>query len=863
MKKLTDVLSNKSDNYILPFLWMHGEPHEKLREEIARIESCGIKAFCMESRPHPDFGKEKWWCDVDVAMDEARKRGMQVWLLDDKKFPTGYANGWFEQKYPHKSKHYLAQQHMDLIGPAKNISVLITGRLPSDAKILGVYAYPLADTEALALQGDQGINLTESLHENGFVYLDVPAGQWRLFVTYTTQTGGGRPFYANLIDEDSVHVLIDAVYETHYERYSADFGKTFAGFFSDEAELGNTMGYDFHEVLGKPDVQLPWSDALEQALKKRWGSHYAKNLPALWYDFGDATHALRYAYMDEVTQLVKSCFSSQLGKWCECHGVEYIGHVLEDDNSHSRLGCSIGHYFREEAGHHMGGVDVVHAQILPGFTGKTHRWIDWESDGEFFHYGLAKLGSSAGHIDANKKGRAMCEIFGNYGWAEGVGIMRWLTDHMLVRGINHFVPHAFSPTFPDPDCPPHFYAGGHNPQFGFFSQLMHYMNRSAHLLYGGKPLMQAAVLYHGESEWAGQTMLFQKPMRALMQAQLDCDVIPADVLNGEDCTLSDGNLVINNQVYPCLVIPHCEAIPAKTVQFIERIAGNGAKVLFVGERPYRTCEGGTMPSNWAQIGQVVSLETLPLAVGTICTPCITVDGEYPDLRIYTVKQEDGIVCMLFNESITTNVQTMLNVALTECKRITRYDAVNNQFDNLRIENGQIPISLACGESVMLVLENKGEHETAGDMYKQCRARVDMADAWSIEAIEMGDTTPVLTLSIMGEEAFPNINAPEILPNFCGEIRYKTRFDSVQSGYVRLVLPAITDAAEVSLNGKRVGTILGSNGWLDLSAKIIQGENELEIKTANTLVHRQKDDVSFFMQIPPSGMLQPAYLEYWA
>lgn len=53
----------------------------------------------------------------------------------------------------------------------------------------------------------------------------------------------------------------------------------------------------------------------------------------------------------------------------------------------------------------------------------------------------------------------MCEIFGAYGWGEGVSLMKWLTDHMLVRGINEFVPHAFSPAFPDEDCPPHFTRG--------------------------------------------------------------------------------------------------------------------------------------------------------------------------------------------------------------------------------------------------------------------------------------------------------------------------------------------------------------------------------------------------------------------
>jgi len=41
--------------------------------------------------------------------------------------------------------------------------------------------------------------------------------------------------------------------------------------------------------------------------------------------------------------------------------------------------------------------------------------------------------------------------------------MKLFTDHMLVRGINHFMLHAFSPKDSDEDCPPHFYARGENP----------------------------------------------------------------------------------------------------------------------------------------------------------------------------------------------------------------------------------------------------------------------------------------------------------------------------------------------------------------------------------------------------------------
>lgn len=74
-----------------------------------------------------------------------------------------------------------------------------------------------------------------------------------------------------------------------------------------------------------------------------------------------------------------------------------------------------------------------------------HRYCD----NKFFNYTLAKLAASAAHITPEAENRTMCEIFGAYGWAEGTKMMKWLTDFMLVRGINHFVPHAYSMKFPD------------------------------------------------------------------------------------------------------------------------------------------------------------------------------------------------------------------------------------------------------------------------------------------------------------------------------------------------------------------------------------------------------------------------------
>ena len=116
------------DRPIFPFLWMRGEEEAILRREIEKIAQCGIRAVCVEARPHDDFCGPGWWHDMDIVLDEAKKRGMRVWILDDKHFPTGYANGLIETKYPERKKQYLACTVADVFGASRELTLNV-GRM--------------------------------------------------------------------------------------------------------------------------------------------------------------------------------------------------------------------------------------------------------------------------------------------------------------------------------------------------------------------------------------------------------------------------------------------------------------------------------------------------------------------------------------------------------------------------------------------------------------------------------------------------------------------------------------------------------------------------------------------------------------
>jgi hypothetical protein len=536
-QRLRDVLSGKGGNYLMPFFWQHGESEKTIRQYMGIIQGCGIGAVCIESRPHPDFCGPRWWATMDVIMEEARNRAMEVWVLDDSHFPTGYCNGLVKSKYPEDRKRFLEMTYIDAVGPRGGMRFTYHNPLVSVKNIFSAEAAaeqpPAEPLGAVAVQGEKRIILNQITAEGKLLW-DLPPGHWRIYLFYETrpnpQNPLSRPDHVNLLSPRAGDILIEAVYEPHYQRYRGDFGKTFRGFFSDETELGNVLsGYAFDYQLGK-SIPLPWSPELREELKSDmiyW--------PDFWDQHDEAGREFRVTYMNRVTTLVRENFTRKLEEWCALRGVEHIGHVLEDNGVHTATGVGMGHYFRAMEGYAMGGVDVVLNQLLPGLDAIEDmntmpagpKW-----NGEFFHYELAKLGSSSAHLHPEKKGRSMVEIFGAFGWHEGLRLEKWLADHFLVRGVNHFVPHAFSMAeFPDRDCPPHFYAQGKNIQFPWFGRLMSYINRMAHLLNGGRELISLAVLYPAELEWCGKSYPLRHIAKHLTRALIDFDIVPGDLLD--------------------------------------------------------------------------------------------------------------------------------------------------------------------------------------------------------------------------------------------------------------------------------------------------------------------------------------------
>lgn len=839
-------------NYILPFLWMRGEEEEILREEMEKIYECGIRAVCVEARPHDDFCGPGWWHDMDIILDEAKKRDMKIWILDDKHFPTGYANGLIEKKYPERKKLYLACTTADIFGGQHERSLNVSRMLkpsigywqigdPVDYaerernQLYAILAVKYAEGNVFQ---EEVIDLTDS-YDGKFVKFTLPKGNWRVFVLYKTRTDGGDDTYINMIDRESAATQIEGVYESHYAKYGSEFGKTIAGFFSDEPQFGNVTVFNHYDTqVGRLKMQLPWSEELQEKLTGMYGTELVKVLPFLFVETREqeARTKIRYDYMDHVSQLCKKNFSDAIGAWCEEHGVEYIGHVVEDNGIHSRLGMGPAHYFRAMSGQHMAGIDCIGGQVIYGAPVELRRGMT-DCDGEFFHYTLGKLGASCGHLEPKKQGRTMCELFGAYGWSFGVRDMKYLLDHLLVKGVNYLVPHAFSMAeYPDHDCPPHFYARGNNPEFPYFVRLMKYANRMCDLLNGGQHVASVAVLYDGEADWVGSNMPMQKVIRQLLEHQIDLDIVSLDML--EDLAAYNGRLegkrlYINGVEFQALLIGYAKEIPERLAEFVEN-AGE-FPVIFVDGKPEKIIGNTTCTDAGERIGgEAVALPDLAAEMKARGFRDIAVDREFKELSFYHYKKDREIFVFQNESAFDTFSGT---VTLPTKEPVVYYDAMDDIYELAQMrkvgEKIEVLLELQPGECVVILEQKNIVCNVSHTPFTK-----------QLEGLECKDISKGWTVSTGKAKDYPEFPEGKYVdglkdisdekPSFAGVVRYEKtiHLDRVPKEAV-LKAEQVFEMMKVTVNGSEAGVRIFPPYQVRLGNALKEGENQIVVEVAAT------------------------------
>ena len=550
------TLPMEARRLIGPLFWLHGtESRERLEQYMAKVVEGGNGSFTAESRPHNDWLGPRWYQDLAICLDAARKHNLKMWIFDEKWWPSQMIGGKVPPRYATK---VLVAEGVDIEGPKAFEADGYGG-----PRHVAALAGKLAGNGAV--DGDSLVDLAPSIRD-GKLSWRVPPGKWKVMNFSHKQgpgLGQGRAASVDGASKDCVDWFLATVYQPHYERFKADFGKTIPGFFYDEPETRGDWGTELNSVLAE------W--------KVDWRKAYVA------YKFrlaGDDDVAARFQYMDAFAETWGRTMYGGMSRWCRQRGVKSMGHFMEHGSLYVNPAFCAGDMMRLQKHSDMGGIDLVCRQMYPG---QRPRHI----------YQTAKLASSITHAFGKPDDITMCEIFGAYGQDITYPQMKWLTDQMQVRGVNFMVTHSFNPKSPrDTDCPPYFWNSGFEPRWPLYRVYADWTSRLSLLLSGGRHVCPVALLFNGNLRRVGKAVTPEDMTSALQDALFDCDWLPMEVFESARCSLDGRKIALHEERYQILIVPPTEAIPYPTLAKARDFFEKGGVVVGYGFLPTKSATIG-------------------------------------------------------------------------------------------------------------------------------------------------------------------------------------------------------------------------------------------------------------------------------
>lgn len=416
--------------------------------------------------------------------------------------------------------------------------------------------------------------------------------------------------------------------------------------------------------------------------------------------------------------------------------------------------------------------------------------------------------------------------------------MKYILDSMLVRGINRFVPHAFSTKFPDHEYPPHFSDEGNNPSYEGFACLMTYANRAAHLLEGAVHVANAAILYSAEGEWASRYMeakTMQPIASRLYDAHIDYDIIPMDIL--ETGTVRDGRMYIADESFDCLIVPCADHLPAELQTLLRGLHDSGLPVWFFEK----------LPENAMFEGSVIRPDALVPEMRSLGMTDVQVEGDCPKLRIYHCRRGDSDIYMFSNEDFSKTADTVVHVPSRG--EYARVDLLGESFCGGATVDGELRIRLVPGQSQIVIFGSREGLEEEVMLPEG-------AEIVPAFRLALAPYTAKTAFTEVGSyQRFFNVTGADYQPGFSGKMKYTFRITVPESAKrVFLDLGRVGQNASLKIGGRDMGIRVAPPYLFEITDAVTAGENEAEVIVSNTLTQQIKDNLSCLLPLAPSGLL---------
>ncbi len=245
-----------------------------------------------------------------AAIEAGLKNGNPpIVFYDEVGYPSGIAGGLLYSKYPEYAAKSLEKKEQDVAGPLQ-----FKMEFPEEGIIIGAVRMNL-DTREL-------VDVSENITKNREIISAIPEGRWKIMGFYLNPKAslgmGKKSGYVDYLDKEAVKTYISLVYQSHYEHLKKYFGSVLKITHYDEPALHVTRG-------------RAWTPLFNEEFQSEYGYNPMKYYPALWYDIGPDTRAIRNMLWGFRTKLFSENYIKQLDNWCRDHHIMLSGHLDQEE----------------------------------------------------------------------------------------------------------------------------------------------------------------------------------------------------------------------------------------------------------------------------------------------------------------------------------------------------------------------------------------------------------------------------------------------------------------------------------------------------------------------------------------------------
>lgn len=617
---------------------------EELDRQIRDMKSSGMGGFFMHSREglETPYLSEEWMRCIKRSVQTAKEIGMNAWLYDEDRWPSGFAGG-------------LVAKAIGDEGRAKILTLeMVKGEIDPDGSLASFIAV-LNDTSLSKLK-----RVTEkmSLEDNevGLIF--------RREICPKTDWFNGDTYSDNL-NPKSVRAFIETTYEAYFRECGEEFGKTIPGIFTDEPNI-------FAWRVAKRG--LPWTDIFPEFFKERRGYDIVENLPYLFFD-GERSYKIRYDYWRTITELFVSAYSKQLGEWCKDHNLLFTGHYLYENEFPRAIitsGAIMPHYVHQG----LPGIDILTESIRETLTVKQ----------------CSSVANQFG------KKRVLSELYGCTGWEFTFEGQKWVGDWQYALGVNLRCQHLALYTLRGcrkRDYPPSF---NYNTTWWKYNKVVEdYFARLSLILSEGKVVRDILLLHPIESGWMlfnganfeevskiGEE--FQSIADTLLGIHRDFDLGDESIIE-EYGKVINGRFVVNQASYKVLILPPMKTVRKRTVELIKEFLDSGGCVIAIKPTPDKVLAQDEDLS-WLFSHPNVSLlndkRELSDALDKILEPRIRIQeipGEEASSFIYMERDIDGLD-VFFIVNTDRNSSHNLEISIHNNGRVEEWNPLTGEIKEI-------------------------------------------------------------------------------------------------------------------------------------------------------------------------------------